>query len=80
MIRWRELGPYPDRVEELRQMDPFELHDFLVGEKRAQAESFGKYLLKQGKTDDVSREWPIQPAPDGWAPDQLPAERRDGAA
>lgn len=57
-----------------------DLHDDLVKAKRAQAESFGKYLLKQGKTDDVAREWPIQPAPDGWAPDQLPVERRDGAA
>ena len=57
-----------------------DLHDDLVKAKRAQAESFGKYLLKQGKPDDVSREWPIQPAPDGWTPDQLPAERRDGAA
>ena len=74
-VGWHIAQRYPGA-----QMDPFELHDFLVGEKREQAESFGKYLLKQGKPDDVSREWPIQPAPDGWTPDQLPAERRDGAA
>ena len=57
-----------------------DLHDDLVKAKRAQAESFGKYLLKQGKPDDVAREWPIQPAPPGWSPEQLPAAREDGAA
>ena len=57
-----------------------ELHGWQVGWKREQAESFGSYLRRQGKTDDVAREWPIQPPPSGWSPDQLPAERRDGAA
>lgn len=49
-----------------------ELHRLQVEQKREQAESFGKYLVKQGKVDDVAREWPIQPAPTGWGPDQLP--------
>lgn len=49
-----------------------ELHDWQVGEKRKQAESFGAWLVKQGKRDDVAREWPIQPPPPGWDPAQLP--------
>lgn len=56
-----------------------ELHDLQVEQKRAQAESFGAYLTKQGKTDDVSREWPVQSPPPGWSPDQLPAPREDAA-
>ena len=49
-----------------------ELHDVLAGLAREQAESFGAWLVKQGKPDDVSREWPWEPPPDGWSPDQLP--------
>ncbi|MFK5689570.1 exonuclease domain-containing protein [Ornithinimicrobium sp. LYQ92] len=55
------------------QVDLPELHALQVRAKREQSESFGRYLVRQGKTDDVSRDWPIQPAPQGWAPDQLPA-------
>ena len=55
--------------------DATSLHEELVRAKRDQAESFGKYLVKQGKVDDVSRSWPIQEFPAGWSPDQLPAER-----
>ncbi|MGG5257490.1 exonuclease domain-containing protein [Phycicoccus avicenniae] len=69
-VAWHIAQRYPGA-----QMDPLELHDFLVEEKRYQAESFGKYLVKQGKVDDVAREWPIQPFPAGWSPEQLPAER-----
>ncbi len=52
-----------------------EVHDLCVTEKRTQAESFGAYLVKQGKVDDVAREWPIQEFPDGWGPEQVPADR-----
>lgn len=52
-----------------------EAHELCVTEKREQAESFGAYLVKQGKPDDVSREWPIQTFPEGWLPSQAPAER-----
>ena len=48
------------------------LHTLQVEEKRRQADSFGAYLVKQGKPDDVAREWPVQPSPPGWSPEQLP--------
>ena len=53
----------------------FEAHDLCVREKRAQAESFGAYLVKQGKLDDVSRTFPVQDFPEGWTPSDLPADR-----
>lgn len=49
------------------------LHDWQQATKREQAESFGAYLLKQGKPDNVARDWPIIPAPDDWNATQLPA-------
>jgi DNA polymerase-3 subunit epsilon len=49
------------------------LHAWQVETKRAQAESFGAYLVKQGKPDDVSRAWPVQEFPTGWSPEQVPA-------
>ena len=70
-VAWKIANKYPGA-----QMDAFELHDFLVTEKRAQADSFGAYLAKQGKPDDVAREWPVQPFPADWSPEQLPAERQ----
>lgn len=57
------------------QVGVAELHGWQVAWKREQAESFGRYLTKQGKTDDVSREWPVQSPPAGWSPDQLPVAR-----
>jgi DNA polymerase-3 subunit epsilon len=51
------------------------VHALCVEQKRAQAESFGAYLVKQGKPDDVSRDFPIQPPPPGWTPEQLPEPR-----
>jgi DNA polymerase-3 subunit epsilon len=56
-----------------------ELHDVLVGLAREQADSFGAWLVKQGKTDDVAREWPWQPPPVDWSPDQLPHPQREDA-
>ena len=49
-----------------------ELHEWQVREKRAQADAFGAWLVKQGRPDDVARQWPIQPPPDGWDPTQRP--------
>lgn len=57
-----------------------ELHQLQVNEKHAQAESFAAYLVKQGKPDDVSRDWPIQAPPPGWDPKQLPEPREADAA
>ena len=51
--------------------------------KRVQSYRRGEQRRKPDEIDPgctIAREWPIQPAPDGWTPDQLPAERRDGAA
>ncbi|HEY1179347.1 MAG TPA: exonuclease domain-containing protein [Phytomonospora sp.] len=66
-IAWHIANKYPGA-----QGSAFVVHDWLIDEKREQAESFGAYLRKQGKPDDVSREWPIQSPPEGWSPDQLP--------
>lgn len=41
------------------QMPLRELHREQVGWKREQAESFGRYLVKHERVDDVSRCWPI---------------------
>lgn len=60
--------------------DPMRLHAKQIEWKREQAESFGAYLTRQGKTDDVARDWPIIPPPEGWDPRQLPAPRESGAA
>ena len=55
--------------------DAMSMHAELVRAKHDQAESFGKYLVKQGKVDDVSRSWPIQEFPADWTPTQAPAQR-----
>lgn len=75
-VAWALAERYPDAV----QIDPAQLHAQQVEWKREQAQSFGAYLVRQGKTDDVSREWPIQTAPADWSPDQLPQPRQEGAA
>lgn len=62
------------------QISAADVHAMQIGLKRDQAESFGAYLVKQGKPDDVAREWPIQPPPADWSPEQLPDVREDGAA
>ena len=49
------------------------LHDWQIEQKREQAESLAKWLVGQGKPDDVAREWPIAPPPDGWTPQQVSA-------
>lgn len=67
-IAWHIANKYPGA-----QGSALEVHAWLVDEKREQAESFGAYLRKQGKPDDVAREWPIQEFPAGWSPEQLPA-------
>ena len=54
------------------QMPAMELHAWQVEEKQRQAESFAAWLVKQGKRDDVAREWPIQHPPAGWEPNQIP--------
>lgn len=74
-IAWRMANDTPGL-----QMSLDELHAFQVQLKREQAESFGEWLVKQGKPDDVSREWPIQPPPPGWTPEQLPEPMKEAAA
>lgn len=61
-------------------LDLAALHAWQVNEKRSQADSFGAYLVKQGKPDDISREWPIQSPPADWSPEQLPAPREERAS
>lgn len=75
-VAWALAERYPDIV----QVPLADLHNAQVEWKRDQANSFGAYLARQGKTDDVSREWPIQSAPADWSPEQLPTPREDGAA
>lgn len=57
------------------QVPAMEVHRSQIDLKREQADSFGAYLVKQGKPDDVAREWPVSPLPQGWTPDALPVER-----
>ena len=89
-LAWR-LATQPDRFAEFdgpRGVDrinpgqwPLDrLHAWQAETKKAQADSFGKYLVKQGKPDDVSREWPVQSPPPGWTPEQLPTPREADAA
>lgn len=75
-VAWALAERYPDVV----QVPPADLHAKQIEWKREQAESFGAYLTRQGKTDDVARDWPIIPPPEGWDPRQLPAPRESGAA
>lgn len=74
-IAWVIATRYPHHV----QRSAKDLHVWQVMEKHAQAESFGRYLRKQGKPDDVAREWPLQNPPADWSPDQIPAPREDAA-
>ena len=62
------------------QISAAEAHALQVEQKREQADSFGAYLVKQGKPDDVARSWPIQELPPGWTPEQLPIAREDVAS
>lgn len=75
-VAWALAERYPDVV----QIDPRELHEQQVAWKREQAESFGAYLARQGKPDDVARDWPIIPQPADWDPQQPPAHGESGAA
>jgi DNA polymerase-3 subunit epsilon len=74
-IAWHIAKKYPGAQGSAR-----DVHGWLIDEKRQQAESFGAYLRKQGKTDDVSREWPIQSPPPDWSPDQLPTPATESEA
>lgn len=74
-LAWRIAVRYPGA-----QGNAHVLHDWQIEEKRHQAESFAKWLTKQGKPDDVARDWPIQATPDGWDPSQLPAAREEAVS
>ena len=69
-VAWHLANRTPGLQVSLR-----ELHDLQIEARRAQAESLGRYLARQGKTDDVAREWPVVPLPEGWSPSDLPAPR-----
>jgi len=74
-LAWAIANRYPGA-----QGSAGDVHDWLVGAKREQADSFGAYLLRQGKPDAVSREWPFQSPPAGWTPEQLPQPREQASA
>lgn len=76
-LAWKIAQAYPGDIGSLT---PEQLHDAQVAWKRKHADSFGRYLTRQGKTDDVSRDWPVQPPPAGWTPEQLPAVREEALA
>lgn len=44
------------------------------------AESYGRYRVRSGGVDDVSREWPIQTAPPNWTAQQMPAAELEAAS
>lgn len=54
-----------------------DLHDSLIDLAREQADSLGAWLVKQGKADDVAREWPWRPPPPGWTPEDMPLAREE---
>ena len=55
-LAWALTERHPD----LLQVDPTELHQAQIGWRRDQAESLARYFVRQGRPDDVARDWPIQ--------------------
>lgn len=74
-VAWKLAVTYPGL-----QMTLAELHAEQQTWKAEQAASFGEWLERQGKTDDVSRSWPLQPPPEGWSPADLPMPREGANA
>ena len=74
-VAWALAEHYPDEL----QIDLAHLHANQRAWKADQAASLEAYFRRQGKTDDVAREWPIQPPPPGWTPEQVPTPREDAA-
>ena len=58
-LAWALAEQHPDTV----QIDLIHLHDHQTRWRAEQAESLARYLVRQGKTDDVARAWPIQERP-----------------
>ena len=73
-LAWRIARAYPGC-----QMPARDAHDFLSAEKRRQADKFGAWLTSQGKTDDVSRAYPVALPPVGWTGSDLPVVRETEA-
>lgn len=57
-IAWKIAKRYP----EIGAMALADLQDWQRDRHRAWADNFGAYLTKQGKRDDVSRDWPVRGA------------------
>ena len=55
-LAWTLTERHPD----LLQVDPTELHQAQIEWRRDQAESLAHYFVRQGRPDDVARDWPIQ--------------------
>ena len=55
-LAWALTERHPD----LLQVDPTELHQAQIEWRRDQAESLARYFVRQGRPDDVARDWPIQ--------------------
>ena len=55
-LAWTLTERHPD----ILQVDPTELHQAQIGWRRDQAESLARYFVRQGRPDDVARDWPIQ--------------------
>ena len=55
-LAWTLTERHPD----LLQVDPTELHQEQIEWRRDQAESLARYFVRQGRPDDVARDWPIQ--------------------
>lgn len=68
-LAWKLARKYPGLT-----VSAPDLHLEQVGWKREQSESFGAWLVKQGKVDDVERDWPVVPLPTGWSPSAMPAQ------
>ena len=55
-LAWALAEHHPDLV----QTDLTQLHHAQTAWRSQQAESLARYLVRQGRTDDVARAWPIQ--------------------
>lgn len=57
-VMWKIARAFP----EVCSLPLLELHEWQAAAHRAWAENFGAYLARQGKPDDVDREWPMRTA------------------
>jgi DNA polymerase-3 subunit epsilon len=58
-LAWKIARAYPEQIGSAALTD---LHTLQIGWHREWADGFGAYLTRQGKPDDVQRDWPMRGA------------------